>query len=627
MGNPVFVFLVPLVVAGFAYLLIQKPKTATIFIVGLFSLIIMGLLLIPTSQSLGHLNGMSSFFAWMLLLCALGLLAVFVLSIISIVKMILIHIIDKGRAYKFLKKTFFFAIVFTSIAFIIVIFSTVIGDDYAKMLFGSYGDALNLFILGFILSSLLLLTWSFVGLFLLKKAQEVIPVEQQTTTSNRVGLSIVSLAISLVAMLPTGIMLYVSFVGYGRQTLSTIIQSFSDHSSSIILLSKVFVACSLVFIVVVLLNGVSTVMAGALRPEKAKKWLNITFFTTALTAAVTLICSIIRFDVIIKKTSIAELLDSFSMMEPFVFFLIVTLGLSILGFLSVRKSKTVNVAELNAIKAQKREAARKIPENKKPDVRTSIGANSDFVKQDTQNIQDPPGLPPDRQYTPDRQDSPDINDGFLQKIIEVYKCAFTKVKDILISPKTAWLSIESENLPNTKVFTSYILPLTVIAAIAAFIGWGFVGYSLPGYSGYSGYGYTPPRIHSVAYGFKMLMALSALLVGCVYVISLIINLLAKSFQSRDNFEKAFSLVAYSCTPIILGGIFHLIPNISWMWLIVSLYSFYLFYTGLQPMMQTPEEKKMPYSIAGVLSLITVFFILGWILTKIFGVPVFGNIAL
>jgi len=55
-----------------------------------------------------------------------------------------------------------------------------------------------------------------------------------------------------------------------------------------------------------------------------------------------------------------------------------------------------------------------------------------------------------------------------------------RVKNVLLSPKTEWLAIEAENTPHSKVFTSYVVPLALIPAVAAFIGYGLIGYSVFG---------------------------------------------------------------------------------------------------------------------------------------------------
>ncbi len=54
-----------------------------------------------------------------------------------------------------------------------------------------------------------------------------------------------------------------------------------------------------------------------------------------------------------------------------------------------------------------------------------------------------------------------------------------RVKKIMMSPKEEWLVIEQENTPVAQILTTYLVPLALIPAIATFIGFGVVGYSVP----------------------------------------------------------------------------------------------------------------------------------------------------
>ncbi|MDR1340376.1 MAG: hypothetical protein LBK58_10045 [Prevotellaceae bacterium] len=69
-----------------------------------------------------------------------------------------------------------------------------------------------------------------------------------------------------------------------------------------------------------------------------------------------------------------------------------------------------------------------------------------------------------------------INNSSKMEIIE----RIERIKSILLSPKTEWQTVEAENAPHMKVFTTYVVPLALIPAIAAFVGYGLTGYSVFG---------------------------------------------------------------------------------------------------------------------------------------------------
>jgi len=187
-----------------------------------------------------------------------------------------------------------------------------------------------------------------------------------------------------------------------------------------------------------------------------------------------------------------------------------------------------------------------------------------------------------------------------------------RVKEILTAPQKEWTVIDGENEPHLKVFTGYVLPLSLIPAIAAFIGYGFVGYSFWGSSVTSGI------LHAIMQWATM--------VGSIYLIAFVVSILAESFGAKKDFDKAFSLVAYSYTPMLLAGIFHIIPVLSILAFLAGLYGLYLLYLGIQPMMKAHAEKNASYFLVSLIVAIVITGILTFILSIIIGAIVFTGAA-
>ena len=180
-----------------------------------------------------------------------------------------------------------------------------------------------------------------------------------------------------------------------------------------------------------------------------------------------------------------------------------------------------------------------------------------------------------------------------------------RVKNILVTPKTEWPAIEKENAPHLKVLTTYVLLLAAIPAIAAFIGYGLIGYSVLGF-----------RIASISLGIKHAIVQYITMVAGAYLSAFVINLLAENFGSRKNFDQAFSLVAYAYTPAFVGGIFYIYHPLSIIASLASIYSLYLLYIGLVPMMKTPDEKRTSYFVVSLLVMVAAFFVLSLVLGAI-----------
>jgi len=177
----------------------------------------------------------------------------------------------------------------------------------------------------------------------------------------------------------------------------------------------------------------------------------------------------------------------------------------------------------------------------------------------------------------------------------------TRVKQILTTPKTEWPVIEGENAPHIKVFTTYVVPLALIPAIAAFIGYGLIGVH---------------SFHSFGWGLRQAITQYITMAGGVYLSAFVINALADNFGAQKNFDKAFSLVAYAYTPMFVGGIFYIYYSLSALAGLAGLYGLYLLYIGLAPMMKQPADKTTSYFVVSLLVLVVVSILLSFVLAAV-----------
>jgi hypothetical protein len=178
----------------------------------------------------------------------------------------------------------------------------------------------------------------------------------------------------------------------------------------------------------------------------------------------------------------------------------------------------------------------------------------------------------------------------------------SRIKSILTAPKKEWAVIESEHSSHAKVFTTYVVLLAIIPAVAAFIGYGLIGYSVLGV-----------HVHSVSWGIRQAVVQYISMLGGTYLTAFVINALADNFGAKKEFDRAFSLVAYAYTPMFVGGVFYLLPSLSILASLAGLYGLYLLYTGLQPMMKTPADKQTSYFVISLIVTIVVSAVLSFIL--------------
>ena len=188
-----------------------------------------------------------------------------------------------------------------------------------------------------------------------------------------------------------------------------------------------------------------------------------------------------------------------------------------------------------------------------------------------------------------------------------------RVKRILLSPRTEWLVIDAEPTTPAELYTGYILPLAAIGPIAQIIGYSVFGVSVPFVGTYR----TP-------IGSTIISALVAYVLTLVgtYVLALIIDALAPTFNGQRSQIQALKVAAYSSTASWVAGIFVLIPGLRIL-TILGLYSLYLLYLGLPVLMKSPRDKAVTYTVVIVLAAIVLFFLIGTVAGHFLAFPSAG----
>jgi hypothetical protein len=188
-----------------------------------------------------------------------------------------------------------------------------------------------------------------------------------------------------------------------------------------------------------------------------------------------------------------------------------------------------------------------------------------------------------------------------------------RVQRILLSPRTEWEVIDAEPATAAELYTRYIMPLAAIGPIAQVIGYSVFGITIPFVGTYR-----PPigsAITSAVVGYVLTLA-------ATYILALIIDGLAPTFNGQRSQIQALKVAAYSSTASWVAGIFALIPGFRLL-AILGLYSLYLLYLGLPIVMKAPREKAMGYTVVVILAAIVLFFIVGAIAGHFMAYPTAG----
>ena len=187
----------------------------------------------------------------------------------------------------------------------------------------------------------------------------------------------------------------------------------------------------------------------------------------------------------------------------------------------------------------------------------------------------------------------------------------SRVKAILMSPKTEWPIIAAETTTIADLYKNYVIILAAIPAIALFISMSIVGL---------GFG----RM-SIGTGLTMAVVTYVLSLVGVFISALVIDALAPTFGSAKDQIQALKTAVYSMTAYWVASAFQIIPGLgSLVVLAGGLYGLYLLYLGLPFTMKTPADKAVPYTAVIVVCTIVVMVVLNMVLFGIVGASQFAG---
>lgn len=188
-----------------------------------------------------------------------------------------------------------------------------------------------------------------------------------------------------------------------------------------------------------------------------------------------------------------------------------------------------------------------------------------------------------------------------------------RVKRILLSPRTEWPVIDAEQTTPAQLYAGYIMPLAAVGPIARIVGYSVFGITVPFVGTY--------RVPVGTAITSSLVSYALTLVG-IYVLALIIDGMASTFNGQRSLIQALKLAAYSSTAAWLAGILLLVPGLRPL-TVLGLYSFYLLYLGVPILMRSPREKAVTYTVVIVLAAIVLFMLIGIIAGRFMAVPTAG----
>ena len=156
-------------------------------------------------------------------------------------------------------------------------------------------------------------------------------------------------------------------------------------------------------------------------------------------------------------------------------------------------------------------------------------------------------------------------------------------------PDQEWQEIRGEEESISHMYLTHVLILAAVPAVSAYIGTSQVGWSI---------GSRAPVMLTEASAMQLtIMSYLAMLVG-VAIMGAFIKWMARTYDASPSMAQCVVFAAYTATPLFVGGLAALYPN---MWLAMSVgtaaicYTVYLLYVGIPTFMNIPSDEGFLFS--------------------------------
>jgi hypothetical protein len=177
---------------------------------------------------------------------------------------------------------------------------------------------------------------------------------------------------------------------------------------------------------------------------------------------------------------------------------------------------------------------------------------------------------------------------------------YHRIKYFIISPARAWEVVHRENRPLKDVRGSFVLPLVILVSVSSFLGSVFFINT------------TLNPMYSVLKAVETFLFLYLGIYGSAFVVREI----TRALDLGHDFLIAFKLIAYSMAPVFISlTISRLFESLLFINLL-GLSGFYIYWTGMEEILNPADHKKLPMIIATAFTVIIIFGILRVVLSRL-----------
>jgi len=186
-----------------------------------------------------------------------------------------------------------------------------------------------------------------------------------------------------------------------------------------------------------------------------------------------------------------------------------------------------------------------------------------------------------------------------------------RVINLFLRPSKEWHAISEEHFTLGQFSVRYMIPLMLIPLFSLVIGYGLVGKT-------SNDGFISLAIKGWDIGIQKALIYLFTMPITVFLSALAIDYLAPVFRSSRNLERTVTLLGYATTPVLLSGVFSLVPILGFMFLLGIVAAFALLWFGIPVLKSTPKASVSAYFLAMVIVTMSILALVHLIIKTLLG---------
>ncbi len=184
-----------------------------------------------------------------------------------------------------------------------------------------------------------------------------------------------------------------------------------------------------------------------------------------------------------------------------------------------------------------------------------------------------------------------------------------RVAGLLTNPAGEWTAIAAQDADVESIYRGHIAILAAMPAVSILVGLALSG------GRYLGTTAITTAVTAALVGYVVALALPLAAAAAIAA-------LAPRFKSDGGVNEALKIVAYALTPFWLSGISYVFVGLSRLVVVGLLYSLYLFFVGSTPIMGTPVQQRVPFTLVAAIVFLALNIAFSWIV-RILGLPYYG----